>query len=124
VRQPNHLNDQLYQQEKDELGKNLVDLFSHLNINEQKESTQQTTKQVSHHNNGDKKKGTQRKKALINENKTTEQQKRKTTTCLNQTQEDWQELKGVRIQRYKTVTGDGGDRCAKRVNTWINRVQD
>jgi hypothetical protein len=35
-----------------------------------------------------------------------------------------QELKGVRIPNPKTLTGDGEDRGAKRVNTWINRVQD
>jgi hypothetical protein len=35
-----------------------------------------------------------------------------------------QELKGVRIPNPKTLTGDGDDRGAKRVNTWINRVQD
>jgi hypothetical protein len=38
--------------------------------------------------------------------------------------ENTQELKGVRIPQPKTFTGDGEDRGAKRVNTWINRVQD
>jgi hypothetical protein len=38
--------------------------------------------------------------------------------------ENNQELKGVRIPQPKTLTGDGEDRGGKRVNTWINRVQD
>lgn len=35
-----------------------------------------------------------------------------------------EELRGVKIPFPKTLTGDGDDRGARTVNTWINRVKD
>jgi hypothetical protein len=72
LRESNHPNDQLHPQEE-ELGQYLADIFSHLNINEQEESIQQTTKQASHQKNKDKKSRTQGKKAQIRRKRTNEQ---------------------------------------------------
>jgi hypothetical protein len=76
LRESNHPNDQLHPQEE-ELGQYLADIFSHLNINEQEESIQQTTKQASHQKNKDKKSRTQRKKAQIRRKRTNEQQRKR-----------------------------------------------
>jgi hypothetical protein len=104
LRESNHPNDQLHPQEE-ELGQYLADIFSHLNINEQEESIQQTTKQASHQKNKDRKERTQRKKAQTTRKKTKEQQKRKTTTCPNQTQKISRNLKesGSHNQRPSQV---------------------
>jgi DNA polymerase I-like protein with 3'-5' exonuclease and polymerase domains len=67
------------------LGQYLADIFSHLNIDEQEESIQQTTKQASNQKNRNRKKGIQRKKTQTTRKKTKEQQKKRTTTCPNQT---------------------------------------
>jgi hypothetical protein len=100
LRESNHPNDQLHPQEE-ELGQYLADIFSHLNINEQEESIQQTTKQASHQKNKNKKSRTQRKKAQIRRKRTNEQQRKKTRTCQNQTQEISRSLKesGSQTQR-------------------------
>jgi hypothetical protein len=98
LRESNHPNDQLHPQ-KEELGQYLADIFSHLNINEQEESIQQTTKQASYQKN--KKSRTQRKKAQIRRKRTNGQQRKRTTTCQNQTQEISRSLKesGSQTQR-------------------------
>jgi hypothetical protein len=100
LRESKHPNDQLHPQEE-ELGLYLADIFSHLNINEQEESIQQTTTQASHQKNKDKKSRTQRKRAQIRRKMTNEQQRKKMTTCQNQTQEISRSLKesGSQTQR-------------------------
>jgi hypothetical protein len=102
LREPNYPKDQLHPAEE-ELGQYLADIFSHLNINEQEESIQQTTKQGSHQKNKDKKSRTQRKKTQKRRKRTNEQQRKWTTTCQNQIQEISMSLKESKSQTQRPL---------------------
>jgi hypothetical protein len=116
LRKSNHPNDQLHPQEE-ELGQYLADIFSHLNINEQEESIQQTTKQASHQKNRRQEEQNPEKEGSDKEEKDKRTTEKKDDNMSESDSGNKQELKGVRIPNPKTLTGDGEDRGAKGEST-------